>query len=102
MQSPETGGQVCAKGNDKYGQRGNASQDRDHSSQADNQDPFNAAIFDINAAGRIIESYNHDRAWVGGHSLGGITACRFTGSNPKRWLRAFPVRFILRPGSEHF
>lgn len=40
--------------------------------------PFNAAIFDVNAAGRIIDNHNLDRAWVGGHSLGGISAARFT------------------------
>ena len=46
--------------------------------------PFNAAIFDIEAAGRIIESYDLGQAWVGGHSLGGITACRFTENNPEK------------------
>lgn len=40
--------------------------------------PFNAAIFDVNAAGRIIDKHNLDRSWVGGHSLGGISAARFT------------------------
>lgn len=46
--------------------------------------PFNAAIFDTGAAGRIIDSYELNRAWVGGHSLGGISACRFTASNPSK------------------
>lgn len=46
--------------------------------------PFNAAIFDIEAAGRIIESYDLNQVWVGGHSLGGISACRFTERNPER------------------
>jgi len=40
--------------------------------------PFNAAIFNVNAAGRVIDAYNIERAWVGGHSLGGIAAARYT------------------------
>jgi len=40
--------------------------------------PFNAAIFDVNAAGRVAGNYNIERAWVGGHSLGGIAAARYT------------------------
>ncbi len=40
--------------------------------------PFNAAIFDINAAARIIDNYDLEQVWVGGHSLGGISAARFT------------------------
>jgi hypothetical protein len=43
--------------------------------------PFNAAIFDINAAARIIDDYSLDNYWVGGHSLGGISAARFTAGN---------------------
>lgn len=43
--------------------------------------PFNAAIFDINAAARIMDNYNLEAAWVGGHSLGGISAARFTAKN---------------------
>jgi hypothetical protein len=43
--------------------------------------PFNAAIFNINAAGKIIERYNLDQVWVGGHSLGGIAACRYATMN---------------------
>jgi len=43
--------------------------------------PFNAAIFDINAPARIIDNYSLETAWVGGHSLGGISAARFTAEN---------------------
>lgn len=43
--------------------------------------PFNAAIFDINAAARIMDKHNLEAAWVGGHSLGGISAARFTAEN---------------------
>lgn len=39
--------------------------------------PFNAAIFNINAAKRIIDTYELGKVWVGGHSLGGISASRF-------------------------
>lgn len=46
--------------------------------------PFNAAIFDINAAARIINNYNLEDAWVGGHSLGGISAARFTAGNMEK------------------
>lgn len=44
--------------------------------------PFNAAIFNTGAAGKIIESYGIEQAWVGGHSLGGIAACRYASANP--------------------
>ncbi len=40
--------------------------------------PFNAAIFDVSAAARLMDNYNIEQAWVGGHSLGGISAARFT------------------------
>lgn len=46
--------------------------------------PFNAAIFQVNAAAAIMDRYDLERAWVGGHSLGGIAACRFTAANPDR------------------
>lgn len=39
--------------------------------------PFNAAIFNVKAAEKIIERYNLDQVWIGGHSLGGIAACRY-------------------------
>ncbi len=43
--------------------------------------PFNAAIFDINAAARVVDNFNLETIWVGGHSLGGISAARFTAGN---------------------
>lgn len=46
--------------------------------------PFNASIFAINAAAGIINDYNLEGAWVGGHSLGGIAAARFAAKNPDR------------------
>lgn len=39
--------------------------------------PFNAAIFRVNAARSIIHHYELGPVWVGGHSLGGISAARF-------------------------
>ena len=45
---------------------------------------FNAAIFNVNAAGRIMENNDLEQAWIGGHSLGGITACRFVADNPEK------------------
>ena len=51
--------------------------------------PFNAAIFDVNAAGRIIDKYDLEKTWVGGHSLGGISACRFTAGNPENVFGLF-------------
>ncbi len=44
--------------------------------------PFNAAIFGTGAAGVIIKNYEIEEAWVGGHSLGGIAACRFVSKTP--------------------
>lgn len=44
--------------------------------------PFNAAIFNTGAAGAIIDAYGIEQAWVGGHSLGGIAACRYLSANP--------------------
>lgn len=44
--------------------------------------PFNAAIFNTGAAGAIIKQYDIEQAWVGGHSLGGIAACRFVSKTP--------------------
>jgi predicted esterase len=43
--------------------------------------PFNAAIFNIDAAEKIIERYNLNQVWIGGHSLGGIAACRYAAMN---------------------
>ncbi len=46
--------------------------------------PFNAAIFNTGAAGKIINHYEIEQAWVGGHSLGGIAACRFVSKTPDK------------------
>ncbi len=44
--------------------------------------PFNAAIFNTGAAGAIIDKHALEAVWVGGHSLGGIAACRYAAANP--------------------
>ena len=51
--------------------------------------PFNAAIFNINAAEKIVERYNLDQVWVGGHSLGGIAACRYAAMNQENMYGLF-------------
>ncbi|MFO7952285.1 MAG: alpha/beta hydrolase [Bacillota bacterium] len=46
--------------------------------------PFNFAILNIDAAGRVMDEQNLEQAWIGGPSLGGITACRLVADNPER------------------
>ncbi len=44
--------------------------------------PFNLAIFDINAADKIIDNNNDIKEWyIGGHSLGGVMASEYAFSN---------------------
>ena len=44
--------------------------------------PFNLAIFNVNAAGKVIDSHsNIDRWYIGGHSLGGAMASSFSEKN---------------------
>jgi dienelactone hydrolase len=45
--------------------------------------PFNLAVFDINAAQRVIGAHPEIERWaVGGHSLGGSMASQFVGGHP--------------------
>lgn len=47
--------------------------------------PFNMAIFDVNAADRIIERYPEIENWyIGGHSMGGAMASRFASKQPDK------------------
>ena len=47
--------------------------------------PFNLAVLDQGAAGRVIDRRDDIERWyVGGHSLGGAMACRYARSNPDR------------------
>lgn len=46
--------------------------------------PLNLAVLDQNAAGPAMDRYDPDRWVVGGHSLGGVMACRYAASNPDR------------------
>ena len=45
--------------------------------------PFNLAVFDINAASRVMSAHPEIEHWaVGGHSLGGSRAAQFVASHP--------------------
>ena len=45
--------------------------------------PFNLAVFDINAAQRVIDAHPEIERWaVGGHSLGGSMAAQFVDGHP--------------------
>jgi len=45
---------------------------------------FNLAIFDIGAAKAVLRRTDTKKIVVGGHSLGGAAACRFTRNNPEQ------------------
>jgi len=51
--------------------------------------PFKASIFDINAGRRIIDKYNLENVIIGGHSLGGISACRLIDNNSDKIIKLF-------------
>lgn len=47
--------------------------------------PFNLAVFDINAADRVIPTLTQVKTWyIGGHSLGGSMAATWCASNPTK------------------
>lgn len=46
--------------------------------------PLNLAVLDQGAAGPLVGQYAPEKWVVGGHSLGGVMACRFAASNPDR------------------
>lgn len=47
--------------------------------------PFNLAVFNINAADEIIENYPEINHWyIGGHSLGGSMAARYSSKNREK------------------
>ncbi|NLO36553.1 MAG: alpha/beta fold hydrolase [Clostridiaceae bacterium] len=47
--------------------------------------PFNMAIFDVNAAGRIIGQFPDMTTWyLGGHSLGGAMASAYAAGHPQQ------------------
>lgn len=41
--------------------------------------PYNLAVFDINAADKVMSEYSYDKWYLGGHSLGGAMAASFAG-----------------------
>ena len=45
---------------------------------------FNVMIFEIDLADEIIKQEKLDKVAIGGHSLGGISSCRFAKSNPQK------------------
>ncbi|WP_423747017.1 alpha/beta hydrolase (plasmid) [Haladaptatus sp. SPP-AMP-3] len=52
--------------------------------------PFNVALLDVGAAGEVRSRYSGIRTWfVGGHSLGGVAACRYASSHDVRGLVQF-------------
>lgn len=44
--------------------------------------PFRLAVFDMDAAGDVIEDYDYDRWILAGHSLGGVAAASYTAEHP--------------------
>ena len=49
--------------------------------------PLNLAILGVNRADNIIEEYDNITNWIiGGHSLGGAMAARYTNNNPQKIL----------------
>lgn len=59
--------------------------------------PFNLAVFNINAADKIIEKYPNIKQWyIGGHSLGGAMASQYLENNEEKFdgliqLSAYPL-----------
>lgn len=46
--------------------------------------PFNLAIFDVNAANKVISKYNYKRWYMMGHSLGGVEAASYTSKHKEQ------------------
>jgi len=59
--------------------------------------PFNLAVFNVNAADKIIEKYPNIKQWyIGGHSLGGAMASQYLENNEEKFdgliqLSAYPL-----------
>jgi len=59
--------------------------------------PFRLAVFDINAAKRVMRLHDYPRWYVGGHSLGGAMAADFAARYPVDGLillAAYPTRLL--------
>lgn len=61
--------------------------------------PFNLAIFGQNKADEIIDSYNYDNWYIGGHSMGGAMAAIYASENDEKLkglvlLAAYPTKKI--------
>lgn len=48
--------------------------------------PFNLAIFDSNAADKVIKNYKYDNYYIGGHSLGGAMAANYASKHDVKGL----------------
>lgn len=46
--------------------------------------PYNMAILDVNAAESVMNSYNYDEWYLGGHSLGGVAASTCASKNSEQ------------------
>lgn len=46
--------------------------------------PFNLAFFGINKAGNVIETYDYERWYLAGHSLGGAMAAEYSAKNGEK------------------
>lgn len=46
--------------------------------------PFRLSVFDMNAADKIIDSYDYKNIIVSGHSMGGVAASSYATDNPER------------------
>ena len=66
--------------------------------------PFNLAVFDANAAARIMDDYPEIKQWsIGGHSLGGAMAAVYAADNQDRLaglvlLAAYPTKDLKASG----
>ena len=61
--------------------------------------PFRLAVFGMNKAADVMERYDYDRWYVGGHSLGGAMAAAYAAAHPERLdglilLAAYPTKEI--------
>lgn len=62
--------------------------------------PLNVGLLGVDTAGEIRQSTPTVERWyVGGHSLGGVGACRYASNNPEQ-VDGRTLRVVLRPKRE--
>ena len=57
--------------------------------------PFHLAVFDVNAADRVMRAHPYEHWYVGGHSMGGAIAARYAADHPVDGLilcAAYPIQ----------